>query len=190
MTAPAQPDDLLVRLLAHLQRTHPDLATRLTAQTWQTVPLAHAPAPVCTHLPAATSPCPATGPFSHIASQLASLVRHLAWTADYPDHPVLKDGFAHAVIARTDGALVGCNLLAPNIHYPPHAHIADEVYLPVNDSRALFWQATTGIDTQAIPGRPVTHATCEPHALTAGDQPALNLWLQHGKAPGGPTWFV
>ncbi|KZY30459.1 hypothetical protein A3731_05090 [Roseovarius sp. HI0049] len=190
MTASAQPEDLLAGLLRHLRCTHPDLVASLSVQSWQFTPLAFRPAPACAHLAGALAHCPATGPFAHTASRLAALVHHLPWTADYPDHPTLKDTFAHAVIARGHGALFGCNLLAPHTAYPAHAHLAAEIYLPVNDSRALFWQATTGADTRAMPGQPVTHGPSEPHALTTGARPALNLWLQHGDSPGGPTWFT
>lgn len=190
MTAPALPETLLTDLLDHLQTTHADLATRLAAQSWHIAPRAFTRAPVCTHLPAALALCPASGPIAAIACHLTALVHHLSWVADYPSHPTLKDSFAHAVIARTDGALVGCNLTAPHTSYPPHAHLADEIYLPVSDSRALFWQATTGRETPATPGTPITHGPSEPHALTTGGHPALNLWLQHGQDPGGPTWFL
>ncbi|MEQ8895580.1 MAG: dimethylsulfonioproprionate lyase family protein [Roseovarius sp.] len=182
--------DLLSGLLCHLHSTHPALATRLTAQNWRFTPLAYTPAPACAHLPGALAACPATGPFADTATRLAALVHHLPWTADYPDHPTLKDAFAHAVIARSGDALLGCNLLAPQTAYPAHAHLACEIYLPVNDSGALFWQAATGTDRPARPGAPVTHGPSEPHALTTRARPALNLWLQHGEAPGGPTWFT
>lgn len=182
--------DLLFLILRLLRSSHPDLVAALEAQRWHATPQAFAPAPACAHLPAATALCPATGPIAAIADRLTALVHHLSWTADYPSHPILKDRFAHAVIARSDGALVGCNLLGPHVAYPPHAHLADEIYLPVSDSRAVFWQATTDTDTRATPGTPITHAPSEPHALTTQAHPALNLWLQHGEAPGGPTWFV
>ncbi|MDM8167085.1 dimethylsulfonioproprionate lyase family protein [Roseovarius sp.] len=190
MTDPADPADLLTRVLCQLRASHPDLVQRLAPGHWQVTPAGFAPAPACAHLPEAVAHCPETGPMADTARRLAALVHHLPWTADYPDHPVLKEAFAHAVIARSEGALLGCNLLAPHTAYPAHAHLACEIYLPVNDSGALFWQATTGADTPAIPGQPVIHGPSEPHALTTRDRPALNLWLQHGEAPGGPTWFT
>lgn len=190
MTTKPNPDALLTRFLDHLDTTHRALATCLSGQAWQVTPLAFRRAPVCAHFPAALTLCPTSGPIARITAELTALVHHLKWTADYPAHPTLKNSFAHAVIAQSDEALVGCNLLAPHTAYPAHAHLADEIYLPVADSRALFWQASTGTDTPATPGQPVTHGPSEPHALTTGDRPALNLWLQHGEAPGGPTWFV
>lgn len=190
MTDPATPADLLAELLCHLRPSHPDLVSELAAERWQFTPVGFAPAPACAHLPGALAICPATGPGAALASCLAPLARQLRWSADYPDHPTLKDAFAHAVIARSAAAVIGCNLLAPQTRYPPHAHRAAEVYLPVNDSGARFWQASAHGDRRASPGRPISHRPLEPYAMTTRGRPALNLWIQHGEQPGGPAWFT
>lgn len=85
---------------------------------------------------------------------------------------------------------MGCNLLAARTCYPPHAHLADEVYIPINDSGALFWRERSDSAEPKAPGDIVLHGSKEAHALTTREHPALNLWIQFGESHGGPVWFV
>ena len=147
-------------------------------------------APVCDAFPDVIELCadPAAHPL--FARPLSSLLDRLGWVADYPCHSVLKDRFGHAVLYASDTLVIGCNLTAAGTAYPAHAHLAQEVYLPITDSGALFWHQRAGEAFRVTPGDLVFHESEEAHALRTSDRPALNLWLQFDDAPGGATWFV
>lgn len=147
-------------------------------------------APACAHLEEAFALCPSAGPMGRVANALKAMMPGLYWVVDYPDHPVLRTAFAHTVIAKSDTCLLGCNLIAPNTDYPAHAHSAEEIYIPLSDSGAPFWQLSLGQGAVKRPGDIILHGPGEPHALTTRARPLLNIWIQFGDTPGGPTGFV
>lgn len=124
-----------------------------------------------------------------IAAKLGEVLPELHWVADYPHHPVLRGNFGHAVIAELAGIVIGCNLLAARTEYPAHAHAAQEIYVPLSDSAALFWQESTGQFEPGSPGDIIVHGSQEAHAITTQEHPVLNVWLQFGQEPGGPALF-
>ena len=72
----------------------------------------------------------------------------------------------------------GVLLLAPGVVYPPHAHQAAEVYLPL--SGTAEWQQGDGGFVPVPPGSVISHAPWVPHAMRAGPEPMLALYLWRG----------
>ncbi len=72
----------------------------------------------------------------------------------------------------------GVLLLAPGVMYPAHAHQAEEVYLPL--SGTAEWQQGGGSFAPAPPGSVISHAPWVPHAMRAGAEPMLALYLWRG----------
>jgi len=194
MSAIETRSDLIALIARHLKTSSSPIiqsvATLLPLQEYRALPDSPRDAPVCTHLKTAEAFCPDEGPFCPISEKLRSVLPALHWVADYPDNPVLRGSFGHAVIASSSEIVMGCNLLAARTDYPAHAHPAAEIYLPLSDSAALYWQEGTGTFGPKGPGDIVLHGAHEPHAMTARDRPVLNFWVQFGEQPGGPAFFV
>lgn len=125
-----------------------------------------------------------------LADDLAPVLADAAWHADYPDHAVLGTRFAHMVVHSDRRLVVGCNIVAGNTDYPAHAHAAEEIYIPLTNSDAHYWQANHPEGHVGRAGDVIYHASQEPHALKTGALPVLNLWFQFGTAPGGLAHFV
>ncbi len=72
----------------------------------------------------------------------------------------------------------GILLLAPGLHYPAHAHEAEEIYLPIHGE--ALWQQGQG-DFAPVPvGQAVHHASWVPHAMKVGAEPLAALYLWRG----------
>lgn len=72
----------------------------------------------------------------------------------------------------------GFLLLGPEVTYPPHAHEAAEVYLPL--SGVAWWQKGDA-EFQPVPmGQAIWHAPWVPHAMRTGAEPMLALYLWRG----------
>lgn len=165
------------------------IGAALARQTWALPVTADTSAPVCANIPGVAALCAQSADGS-LATLLATVLTRLRWVADYPDKPALAETFGHAVLHSGDGLVIGCNLLAVDTAYPSHAHLADELYLPVSDGMPALWRQGDGVDREKHAGTLVIHASEEPHALTTRADPILNIWLQFGQQPGGPAWFV
>ncbi|MEP0235326.1 dimethylsulfonioproprionate lyase family protein [Roseibium sp.] len=146
-------------------------------------------APVCNLLEAVAALAPIEGTIGQLASALVPVLPKLVWVVDYPEHSVLKERFGHAVLHLSPDLLIGCNILAAETDYPAHRHAADELYVPMTNGSTGYWQET-GQTQHVSPGEIIRHASREAHAMRTGAEPVLNLWVQFGEAPGGPTWFT
>jgi hypothetical protein len=84
-----------------------------------------------------------------------------------------KDALFHA-----SGIRVGLLLLAAGLHYPLHAHPAEEIYHPLTDGGS--WRR--GDDAwRAVPaGHAIHHAPMVPHETKAGDRTLLALYCWRG----------
>ncbi len=117
-----------------------------------------------------------------------------AYVRDPPDDRFL-DGYAHATLAgRPDaehrsvdcGLSVGLLLLGGGVHYPPHQHPADEVYVPLGT--ATWLDSTDGTYRARPAGVPVHHRPWQPHAVRTGIQPLLAVYLWSGDVTTPSRW--
>ena len=69
-------------------------------------------------------------------------------------------------------------MLGPEVTYPPHAHEAAEVYLPL--SGVAWWQKGEAEFAPVPAGQPIYHAPWVPHAMRTGAEPLLALYLWRG----------
>jgi len=79
---------------------------------------------------------------------------------------------------RASGIRVGLLLLAAGLHYPLHAHPAEEIYHPLTDG-GLWRRGEEG--WRAVPaGHAIHHAPMVPHETKAGDRTLLALYCWRG----------
>jgi hypothetical protein len=84
-----------------------------------------------------------------------------------------KDALFHAPDIR-----VGVLLLGPGLHYPPHAHPAEEVYHPLTDGG--LWRRG-GVDWRTVPaGHAIHHPPMVAHETRAADHTLLALYCWRG----------
>ncbi|MGF1608770.1 MAG: dimethylsulfonioproprionate lyase family protein [Kiloniellales bacterium] len=145
--------------------------------------------PACRHLDriwalAADGPLPV----AELARALRALEPRLAWiqnpnyTAEslgghYIDNYAYADVLGPRGLVPSDRAAMGFLLLGPGLHYPDHAHAAEEVYLVVaGDS---LWRRDAGPWQAKPPGSPIHHPPWTRHATKCGQEPllAFYLWL-------------
>ncbi|MES2845239.1 MAG: dimethylsulfonioproprionate lyase family protein [Pseudomonadota bacterium] len=141
--------------------------------------------PVCAVLPTLAD---------HAAPQTAALVAAvidaapmLEWRQTYgPDDfgPAFLQGYGWTELIGLRGPIPGTTLamgfllLGPGIAYPPHAHEASELYLPL--AGTALWQQGGADFTAVPPGRAILHAPWVPHATTTTGQGVLALYLWRG----------
>lgn len=146
------------------------------------------------HLPAALAAA-RRGPAARVTSLLEPLVQQSRWTQtkNYvtdPPHPNFLANYAHTALLgpeqlnpvavdETDAVTVGLLLLGPGNVYPHHHHPADEIYLPLHDSR---WSHGTTQPMQWEPPHvPIHHEPWQSHAAQAPeDRPLLVIYLWTG----------
>jgi hypothetical protein len=73
---------------------------------------------------------------------------------------------------------VGFLLLGPGIDYPPHAHAAAEVYLPLSGMAA--WQRGNAPYAPVPPGVAIRHPSWMPHAMRTGAEPLVAAYVWRG----------
>lgn len=72
----------------------------------------------------------------------------------------------------------GVLLLGPGVHYPSHAHQAEEVYLPI--SGVAEWQRGDAPFSPVPVGQAVHHPAWMPHAMRVATAPLAALYLWRG----------
>lgn len=110
-----------------------------------------------------------------------------------PGAPLGFDGgYAYVALVGPDGQIpspecrLGLYLQRPGLHYPPHAHDAEELYFIV--SGTADWQAGDR-RFAAVPGQVIHHAPAMPHVMVTGDAPLLAIWAWIGDIEGR-YWFL
>lgn len=73
---------------------------------------------------------------------------------------------------------VGFLLLGPGVEYPPHAHEAAEVYLPL--SGVALWKRGDADYAPAAPGTRIDHESWVPHAMRTGAEPLVAAYVWRG----------
>lgn len=129
----------------------------------------------------------AVGPAGGLAGELARGAAALEWrqtygTADFGAGFLERYGWTEVVGLRgpipSTRVAAGFLLLGPEVTYPPHAHEAAEVYLPL--SGVAWWQQGDGDFAQVPVGQAIWHAPWVPHAMRTGAEPLLALYLWRG----------
>ncbi len=142
--------------------------------------------PACDHLDTALA-AGARGIETGLAKGLAPIARQLQWTYGYPETPGtrgLDTAVAFAEIVGPSGFLdsekirVGLTLIAPQTHYPLHAHPALELYLVVAGTAA--WQLGQEPPKPQPPGSLIFHPSSAPHAMETGGEPLLAIYTWRG----------
>ncbi|GAC1502333.1 MAG: hypothetical protein NVS1B6_08980 [Steroidobacteraceae bacterium] len=121
------------------------------------------------------------------ASFVAGLVAaapSLAWRRSYSRALVgagFFDNYGWTELAGLTGAVpsnhLACGLLVlgPHLHYPPHRHEADEIYVPLVGT--AMWRHGAEEWRERLPGAVIHHRRYEPHAMQTGASPMLALYL-------------
>ena len=145
--------------------------------------------PACRHL-ARIWALAAGGPPSvaALARAFRALEPRLAWIqnpnytaealgAHYLDNYAYSDVLGPRGLLPSDRAAMGFLLLGPGLHYPDHAHEAEELYLVVaGDS---VWRRGGELWQAKPPGSLIHHPPWTRHATKSGREPllAFYLWL-------------
>ncbi len=127
------------------------------------------------------------GALATLAGEIVEAANELAWRQTYPAGAVpasFLERYGWCELAGavgpvpSDALACGFLLLGPETYYPPHRHMAEELYVPL--SGAAEWQR--GLDRFAVrrPGDAVLHASGEVHAMRTGAAPLLALYLWRG----------
>lgn len=141
--------------------------------------------PVCDVLPVA-----ARGAAGDLAPLLAGLrdgAARLRWgqtygTADFGEAFLRGYGWTELIGLRgpipSDRVAVGFLLLGPGMDYPPHAHEAEEVYLPL--SGTALWMRGDAPHAPVPPGRAILHPSWMPHGMRTGQDPLVAAYVWRG----------
>jgi len=131
-----------------------------------------------------------SGPFNATGTALGAAELQLAWLQN-PNYPVSRmgagfvAGYGYVELVgpertfRSNDVRIGFLLLAPGIHYPDHAHAAEETYHVVAGT-ADWWREGDGW-TKAPAGTMIHHAPHVRHAMRAGTAPMLALYAWIGE---------
>lgn len=127
----------------------------------------------------------ACGARHELCDDLDELAARLPWGEGEFNMPASFVGrFAFVEIVGPEGLIaderikLGLYLQSPNTYYPPHAHAAEELYLPL--SGTALWQQGEGDFVPRAPGELIHHQSWESHAMQTGDQPLLAMWAWRG----------
>lgn len=132
-----------------------------------------------------------------LADALRSAAAAGAWYAPYHSAEVgadFADGLVSLEIAgargllRPDGFEAGLILVAPNVTYPLHDHVADELYYLVSGT-AEFQSGFNGEPQRATPGEYSVIPSGMPHRLVTGDAPVLIVYVWTGQIHCDVLWW-
>ena len=122
--------------------------------------------------------------FCEVAKALGSLARNLAWAQTYSSAEIgdaFLDRYGWTELIGLRGPIssetlaVGFLLLGPETEYPPHRHVAEEVYVPLSGD-AEWRRGNSGWDVRAA-GSVIHHASGVTHAMRTTKAPLLVLYL-------------
>jgi len=141
-----------------------------------------APVPVLKHL-SATLFLPGAHAF---AADIDAVAEHLPWgkLAAHPPPGVTAVGRTFCQIVGPEGLIkddtfrMGVYFQAPDVFYPSHRHIAEEVYFVLSGT-ALWQKDKVRFATQS-PQTLIHHKSNQPHATRTQKEPLLALWAWVG----------
>jgi hypothetical protein len=77
-----------------------------------------------------------------------------------------------------DDVAAGFLVLGPNLVYPDHHHVAEEIYIPLTDGTG--WRKGEGGFVTRKAGEVIHHPSNINHAMRTGDDPLLAIYLWRG----------
>lgn len=124
-----------------------------------------------------------------LIGDLARLAPHAEWRQNPSYSPErvgqhFMDGYGYLELVGPLGPFVdhglsaGVLLLGPGRLYPPHAHPAEEVYIPL--SGTAEWWREGGTFRGVLPGQPIHHPANARHATRTLDEPLLAAYVWMG----------
>lgn len=122
-----------------------------------------------------------------LANQLVAHQDQLQWLQSYTADDFgayFTQHYCFTEIIGTRGHFVsnefaaGLVLYGPNIDYPDHWHVADEIYLPLSDTG--LWSSDRDDYQKRRAGDIIYHSSNMPHAIRTGDEPLLAAYVWHG----------
>ncbi|WP_165976079.1 dimethylsulfonioproprionate lyase family protein [Pseudomonas putida] len=125
-----------------------------------------------------------------VVAALADLVPSLDWYKRPSDgsDAVFDDGHFNAIVVGDAGlasmgqVLIGVSLMARGVSYPVHRHPPDECYLVLSPGE--WWREDDGWWTPGI-GNLVYNAGNQLHAMRAGAESHLSVWVLQGQGAAG-----
>ena len=122
-----------------------------------------------------------------LANELAANAHRLHWGQTYT-----ADDFGEAFVDNygwlevfgtrghfaNDSAAAGFLILGPNLLYPDHHHVAEEIYIPLIGGTE--WRKGEGGFVKRQAGEVIHHPSNISHAMRTGDEPLLALYLWRG----------
>ncbi len=130
------------------------------------------------------------GPLAAIADAFAAIEPQADWLQN-PNYstaslgPGYVDRYGYVELlgpgrpVESADLLVGLLLLGPHMHYPDHAHPAEEIYHVVA-GEAEWWREDEGWRRKP-PGMLIHHAPMMRHAMRTTDEPLLALYCWTGR---------
>ena len=122
--------------------------------------------------------------FEAVGKHLNFWSPNLAWAQTYSVAEVGRaflDRYGWTELIGSRGPIVsetlaaGFLLLGPETEYPPHRHVAEEVYVPI--SGQAQWRRGAAPWHKQPTGAPIYHASGESHAMRTTIAPLLALYL-------------
>jgi len=130
------------------------------------------------------------GPLAEVADAFAAIEPHCDWLQN-PNYseaslgPGYVDRYGYVELVgpgrpvESADLLVGLLLLGPGMHYPDHAHPAEEIYHVVAGT-AEWWREDEGWRRKG-PGAVIHHVPMMRHAMRTADEPLLALYCWTGE---------
>ncbi|MGB7285936.1 MAG: dimethylsulfonioproprionate lyase family protein [Salaquimonas sp.] len=131
---------------------------------------------------------------AHTGKTEARLVRsfieyadRLHWMQSYKPEDFgqyFTDNYAHVELIGTKGHFASNEIAAgivqygPDIDYPNHWHVAEEIYIPLTGNG--LWSSDNEPYLARKAGEFVFHESNMPHAIKTDDTPMLALWVWRG----------
>lgn len=147
--------------------------------------LAPVPLPCLKYLPRAAAI--AGGGAEALAQGLARHAGVLRWAQTYTEADFGRDfldryGWTELVGTRghfvSETIAAGFLLLGPEIVYPDHHHVAEEIYVPLTP--ATEWRKGGGAFVARAAAETIHHPSNVSHAMRTGAEPLLALYLWRG----------
>lgn len=141
--------------------------------------------PVVGHLHGATPPIAI--PEAGLLAELAGVAGHLHWAqtysaADFGEDFLARYGWVELFGTRghfaSETMAGGFLLLGPEVHYPDHHHVAEEIYIPLTSHS--FWSKDAGPFVVRQAGEIIHHPSNIRHAMRTEKQPLAALYLWRG----------
>jgi mannose-6-phosphate isomerase-like protein (cupin superfamily) len=142
--------------------------------------------PVLAWLQQAASYAP-SGPLAGLAQSVSGAAATMAWrqtyrpgemTAGFLDRYGWSEVFGLKGPVAAEKIAGGFLLLGPDTVYPSHAHVAEELYVPLSGSAE--WQVGDSPFRQREPGSAIWHGSGAAHAMRTANAPLLALYLWRG----------